>query len=876
MKLSSNIRIVLIVLFSIFHSVFAQTDKTVKYITVVPGAEYEASWLHEVFFGVHWRDLWTTPLNVEILDLNKFAGGLTPIKKGGGLQTKSLRFKGADGQQWKFRSVNKDPSKILPLKLQESIAEDIVQDQISTSNPLAPLVAFPLLEAADLIEAKAKLVFLPVDEKLGEFKEEFGGLLGFIEVHPNEGENDEPGFAGAIDVKGTYKLLNYLEKKRSEKINAKEFLKARLMDILLGDWDRHMDQWRWAKYNEDEINGWYPIPRDRDQAFSKYDGFFPSIAAYLVPQLNNFGYDYPQLKDLTWNGRFLDRRILTELDKPTWDSLATVIQGKITDDVIDRAVKKLPPEAFAISAEEIKSKLKSRRDKFQNASNEFYLLLNKFADVYCSAKDDYVEVNRLNDHSTEVSVYRKNKKTGNIKGEPLFYKIFDNEITIDIRIFLNDGNDKAVVTGECGYSPVVRIIGGKGEDELIDKSIVNGYFLSIFPFAAVQRRTYFYDSDNNTIIKVGNGTDYNNHPEPEPKDDGEKYEPLFIDRGHRWLPIPVFGFDTDNGVTVGAGVQLSKYNFRERPVEYVQQIIGSYSSIGGVTINYSGDFYSLVRNGRLNLKVIYSTLFAIRYFGFGNETSFDKDLNKNDFYRIDQELFTIFPMFYYNFSQNYIGRVGFSFIYTNTKMNNEELLDDFKFGTYGLDELNPLGLHVGLEIDNRNNPVIPSSGFYGDFRGAAFPKVFNLDEAFYRAGADIRTYLPFNVFNGATLALRAGGEKIWGKYPFYAAAFLGGIENLRGYNRWRFSGDASVFGQAEARIWLTKMKLLFKSKLGMNLFIETGRVFVEGNSQDSEKWHPSYGGGLWLSYLDDTVVVSTYVAVSPDCVTFSFGFSMAY
>ena len=737
MKLNSFIKIVLMVLLSIVHSAFAQTDTTIRYITVIPGAEYEAGWLHEVFFGAHWRDVWTTPLKVEILNLNNFAGGLTPLKKGGGYQTKSLRFIGADGQYWKFRSVNKDPSKVLPPDLQESIAEDIVQDQISTSNPFAALVVSPLLEAADLIEAKAKLVYLPDNEKLGEFRDEFGGILGFIEVHPDEGEDDEPGFAGAIDVKGTYKLLNYLEKKRSEKINSKEFLKARLLDILLGDWDRHMDQWRWAKYNEDETNAWYPIPRDRDQALSKYDGFFPYIAAYLVPQLNNFGYDYPQLKDLTWNGRFLDRRILTELDKPTWDSIATVIQGKITDDVIDKAVNKLPPESFAISAEEIKSKLKSRRDKFQHASNEFYWLINKFADVYCSSKDDYVEVNRLNDHSTEVTVYRRNKKKGNKKGEPLFYKIFDNENTIDLRIYLNDGDDKAVVTGECDYAPLVRIIGGKGKDELIDESIVHGYFLSITPFTAVQRRTYFYDSDKNTIIKAGAGTDYDDHPEPEPKDDGGKYEPLFIDRGHRWLPIPVFGFDTDNGITVGAGVQLSKYNFRERPLEYIQQIIGSYSSIGGATINYSGDFYSLVRNGRLNLKIIYSTLFATRYFGFGNETTFDDVLDANDFFRIDQELFTIFPMFYYNFSQNFIGRVGFSFIHTNTKMNNEELLDDFKFGTYGLGDLNPLGLHAGLEIDNRNNPVIPSSGFYGDFRGAVFPKVFNIDEAFYRFGADI-------------------------------------------------------------------------------------------------------------------------------------------
>ena len=225
MNRNSIINILLIVSFGMFYSAFAQTDTTVKYITVVPGTEYEAGWFHEVFFGSHWRDLWTTPLKVEILNLKNFAGGLTPVKKGGGKQTKSLRFQGEDGQLWKFRSVNKDPSSILPLGLRETIADDIVQDQISTSNPLAPLVVFSLLDAVNLLEAQAKLVYLPDDEKLGEFREEFGGMLGFIELHPDEGADDEPGFAGAIDVKGTYKLLNYLERKEVKKLMQRNFLK---------------------------------------------------------------------------------------------------------------------------------------------------------------------------------------------------------------------------------------------------------------------------------------------------------------------------------------------------------------------------------------------------------------------------------------------------------------------------------------------------------------------------------------------------------------------------------------------------------------------------------------------------------------------------
>jgi hypothetical protein len=67
-------------------------------VTVTPGALYAAGGLHRFFFGDHYRDLWTTPIRVQVLDLQRFAGGLTPVKRGGGEQTKSLRFDGGDGR----------------------------------------------------------------------------------------------------------------------------------------------------------------------------------------------------------------------------------------------------------------------------------------------------------------------------------------------------------------------------------------------------------------------------------------------------------------------------------------------------------------------------------------------------------------------------------------------------------------------------------------------------------------------------------------------------------------------------------------------------------------------------------------------------------
>ena len=864
---------------SIQSLIFCQERTDGKYLTIVPGEKYEAGGFYEFFFGEHWREVWTTPVRIEILNLDEFAGGLTPLQKGGGLQTKALRFNGKDGKIWKFRSIDKDPSKVLPDELKESIAEDILQDQISSANPFAALVVAPLLYTLNILEAEPRLVFLPDDKRLGKFREEFGGILGFIEEHPSKGEVGEPGFANALDVKGTYKLFDYLAKKRSQKIDAEKFLMARLADILLGDWDRHMDQWRWAKYeesnNEEEIKIWEPIPRDRDQVFSKYDGLFPSIADYLVPQITNFGNDYPQIEDLTWNGRFLDRRVLTELDKKTWDSVTVLVKSKITDEVIDSAVKKLPSEVYEICADEISFKLKSRRDNLQWASDEFYGLVNKYADVFCSEEDDFVEVNRASDSLTIVTIYKRDEDSGNAKKAILFHKIFDNLLTIDLRIHMNDGDDKAYVYGETNGGPIIRIVGGKGEDEFVDESIVNGYFLSVTPFPSAEGKTYFYDSGNKTKVAEGRGTVYDKSKWPEPKDDFEKYEPQQVDRGHDWLPVPIVGLDTDYGLTIGAGIQLNKYNFRMIPQEYMQQFTLSYATrFGNFAAAYNADFYSVLRGGRLNLLVASTEQYVTRYFGYGNETSYDAELEKNNFYETNQTLVTFFPTMFYNFTEIVSGSFGISFIHTKTLVRNDTLLSNFKYSEYGLGELSPFGIHFGLELNGKDNQEYPLNGYWMNFNLRVFPDIHDIPETFYYTGMDLRTYLTPRSLKFSTLALRVGGSKVFGKYPFYAGATVGGNDNLRGYNNKRFSGDAAVFGQAELRFFISQMNLLLKSKIGLNVFAETGRVFIENDPSD--KWHPSYGVGLWVAYLNSTIIGLTYVAFSPDRTTFNMGFGMDF
>ncbi|MDX1373224.1 MAG: BamA/TamA family outer membrane protein, partial [Nitrososphaeraceae archaeon] len=405
---------------------------------------------------------------------------------------------------------------------------------------------------------------------------------------------------------------------------------------------------------------------------------------------------------------------------------------------------------------------------------------------------------------------------------------------------LNDGDDKAIVKGECNYSPVVRVIGDKGKDEFIDESKVHGYFLSITPFPAIQKRTIFYDSDDNTKVEFSEGTVYDNSYYKEPENDGEKYEPQKIDRSHNWLLIPILSYDSDAGLTFGGGIQLDKFNFRMDPLEYRQSIFGSYATnTQSFSFGYQGDFYAPINDGRINLIAAYTEQFTTRYFGYGNETKYDSEAEENDLYEVNQSLTTIFPTLFYSFSENVVGSFGISFIQTNTEVEDDSLLSGFSFGNYGLGKLNPLGFHLEVNIDERKNINFPTNGFYISGKATYYPAVFNVPTPFYTSNFDLRGYITPEKVDDLTIASRIGGGISWGTYPFFAGAAIGGLKSLRGYNNKRFSGDAAIFGQLEFRYFVTPINLILKSKLGINVFAETGRVFAK--NENSSRWHPSYG-----------------------------------
>ena len=239
---------------------------------VIPGERFRAGGFKRWFYGSNYRNLWTIPIEVAVLDLDKAGGGLTPLRTGGFGQSISLHFTGQDGRRYTVRSLDKDPTKRIWDELKNTIVDDILQDLISALLPTGALVVDPLMEATGILHSRHTLVVIPDDPKLGEYREAFAGLIGTLQEHPSEGVDDTPGFAGSRKVSGTEKLWKRLEKSPCERVDARAFLKARLMDFLINDKDRHYGQWRWARFPDGDCHA--PNTRRSRPGFYRLRGVF--------------------------------------------------------------------------------------------------------------------------------------------------------------------------------------------------------------------------------------------------------------------------------------------------------------------------------------------------------------------------------------------------------------------------------------------------------------------------------------------------------------------------------------------------------------------------------------------------------------------------
>jgi len=812
--------------------------------TVAPAPQYGAGPFHRFFFGSLYRDLWTTPVDVPVLDLRRMGGGLTPTTAGGGFQTKSLRFQGRDSLQYGFRSIDKDPSNFLEA-LRGTFVEEVLRDQTSSAHPVGPALVAPLQEAIDLLLPWRQLVVLPDDPALGEFRERFRGTIGFFEPRAIVGPGLKP-FADASEILESHELFPLLRASPADRIDAGAFLRARLFDVFIGDWDRHRGQWGWARFGDDKPRTWVPIPEDRDQAFIRFDGVMLALARIVAPQLTNFSDRYGSMFGQTFNGRELDRWLLTGFEAPAWDSVATWMQTRLTDAVLQAAVDAMPEEYQALDGERMLRALTARRDGLRDMARAYYDLLADEVDIHGTDADETATIEWHADGGATVAIAESGRA-------PYVQRRLHPGETREVRVYLHGGNDRLLIRGSARGRILLRVITGAGDDELVNAGRTPVHY-------------YTDDRDRATGAVRVDRRRWNRQAVVDSVPDR--------DWGAFVRFVPWGTFAPDLGLFLGGGVYRLGYGFRYLPWDSkIHARVGYSTGAGAGRAQVVGTFYRSNSGLRYQFDILVSGIEIIKFHGFGNDIAAPEP---NDFYRVNERRVS-----FYNAVVTPLGTV--SRLEVGSRLSHSESIDQpgrilaTLPGLYGTGEFTRFGLEGVVEVDMRDEPVAARSGVHLRARAAVHPAILDVATPYTTTAAVASTYLTApRAPLLPTLALRAGGRAVFGTFPYQDAAYLGGPETVRLGRKNRYAGDAALWGNAELRLRLARTILLLPADVGVFGLTDAGRVFHDGDPDAADRIHLAVGGGIWVAFVERRGTLTAAVTSSEERIGVYLSAGFAY
>lgn len=806
------------------------TDST----TVSVHASYnDVSGVHRWFFGENYRREWAVPVKLPVLHIGKINGGLTPVRQGGGMQSKSLRLKAANGEEWVIRSVEKVPDKLLPPGLMNTFVIDWVGDEFSAQHPFSALVVPPLADAAGVPHANPVIGVVGDDPELGEYRKTFAGLVCLLEEREPTGHSD-----------ATLKMEEKLVKSYNNRLDGEGFLRARMLDLLMGDWDRHEDQWR---FSDSTVNGttlWTGVPRDRDQVFHLAEGLFPSIASlsWLDPTLEHFEGHIPRVKWSLFKTRFIKAFPDQQLSYERWMQLANDFVKAENDEVLETALRRLPRETYVMRHDVLFAKLKARRDDIPRAMSEYYKFINRIADLRLTAHAEHVLVSDAADKGLDITVLKSDKK-GN-SGDTLWKVHYYPDITKELRLYTSGGADQVSIN--TPNSPIrLRLVDSTGENTI--------------HVAASGKRIRAYGPEKGTVITGDQGrvsarfsADTLNN----------RFQPTNL--YNIWMPLATAAANADDGFLLGLGFKYTGVDgFRKLPYSTSQSLMLTHAfASDAFRIQYTGEWIDAIGKADLVLKTdLQGPANRINFFGLGNETALDKSGNYHRFYRARYDLYNFSPSLRWHTSagSDFSAGPAIQHYRYNSEDNADRFIGSAQARQFAYDSLT-LGntkTHVGLALNftsnRRDNNILPKSGYFFNVDVAGFKGINDAANSYAQIRPEFTYYQKLNSRGTIVLSDRIGGGVTLGKPEFYQSLYLGGQGNLLGYLKYRFAGQQMVFNNLQARMKLFDVaSYILPGQFGITGFYDAGRVWVKAD--DSDKWHQGTGGGLYFSPAGLTVL----------------------
>lgn len=795
-------------------------------VTLAPGYDKAGS-LHRFFLGENYRKLWAVPVKIRIAHLSTEKGGLKISQEGGGQQTRSLRLQDTAGRDWVLRSVQKYPERQLPANLKTTVARDILQDQVTTGNPFAAVTVPPLAEALQIPHSDPEIIYIAPDPALGIYQDEFGSHVFLLELR-------EPVVSSKTD--NTAKVQEKLREDNDVSVDQPTVLRARLLDMLLGDWDRHEDQWRWEKNKSGKETDYTPVPRDRDQVYYKTSGVFPWIVSHqwLKSKFQPYKNTIRDIKGWNFNARYFDRYFLTALSEADWRKEIRYVQTHLTDTLIRQAIGRMPEGIYRLSGEEIIRTMIARRNNLEQMALEYYRFISVYVDVPASDKREQFFI-KQEGGNLAVSIYKQKKDT--TRNDVIYHRSFDPAVTKEVRLYGFDGKDEFYVQGPITSPIRIRMIGGGGEDQFYIDSNTDD-----------KKNLFIYDrSDKNNLLpsrrlaKVRTSTDSSvNSFDPK----NFQYD--------RFEPIISAHYNTDIGISLITGFADTKHGFRRTPYAFRHQLLMDYSFVRkSFLFTYYADWKKALGKNDLNINIVSRGPNNVsNFFGLGNESIFenkgDKKIgyyrNRYDYINADVRVSRTFR----NLTIN-AGLAGQ--FYTSKATNNEfKYLKEFD-QQYPEEKVFASKYYAGVtgaaEWDTRLNKTFPTQGVHWYTSFSAMRQLGKENNNYGQLSSEFSFYVNPDRHAAFILANRTAAGITVGDPSYFQLLKLGGPQTLRGYHTWRFSGRTMLYNNFEIRLKLFDFNsYLFPGSVGVIAFDDLGRVWLPG--ERSREWHNGYGAGIYI------------------------------
>ena len=812
--------------------------------------------------GSHHRDAWTTPIRVPVFDVTQVKGGLTPIKRGGGMQTISLRLQDESGYQYVLRSIDKDPSKTIPAEFQQTFARDIVRDQNAIIMPYGALMVPPLAQAAGIYHANPTVFVIPDDPALGVHADVLAGQLMLFEERPDDDMSDFDNFGASEEVISSGKMYRELLDDNDNRVDQRFWMRSRLFDMFLSDWDRHADQWRWATYDDPDGKGdiYRPIPRDRDWAFNRMNGLFPTIVKNpnIEPKFQDFRAKFGFVPGLNRSGEPLDRRFTIGLTREDWVAEAEDLAASITRSDMDAAVAALPDEIEPLYQGRFQDIMRSRLDELPEVAAFYHDFMIRLVDIVGSDKHEQFSVEAWPD-SVRVTM-SKTTKEGEFRFD-LHRRTYYPDETEEIRLYGMDGQDRFILSGTSHFPIRIYAVGGTGDDQYTDLTRDGSI------------NKHWFVMDTNDVWDVNQGAATRLKPAYLP-------ELVQYNERHYWteapFPIIILGSDKEDGLILGGGATYRSYVFHRSPFSTYHRLSASVGTRSkAFTFNYD-----LVMNQRFGA---WGLFFSGRartqgnienFYGFGSDTN--RPVGGALYYETEIED--------YNADIGVLKQLGegvelrLSTFVEHTDVNEDAggfaLIPGSGADPQDFERLVHGGLSVRLTADRRDNVVYPHDGYRMQLEARTRQGINSNADAFTTLAGALSLYWTPSLFQNSTVAIRTGGTHVLGDFPYFRSATVGSSTGLRGWRRDRFSGHTAWYQNLELRQELFQFATIAAvGRAGVLAHIDNGRVWSE--SDDRGNWHQGVGGGVWAN-LFGMAVLNVSVTLSEEETYAGFGLSLDY